>query len=346
MIGRFRLAAAVLAGVLLAAGCASGSGTSASGAGGSGTGGSGTGGQTGKPASGGAGAVTNLTVGTSPTLSNASLFLASEGGTFAKNKLSVTTQVMTSGAQAIPLLLNGQIQFTAADPVAAIVAISRKVPLVIVAQGNVVPADPAKDASGLLVRADSGISTAQDLAGKTVAVNSLGSLAQIGTEQSIDAAGGDASKVKFVELPIPQMVAAVKGGQVNAAVPSEPYVTQGKQAGLKDIMPVLSKSLPGAPMLVYLASQAFVASHPDVVRAFAASITAANTTLSTDVQLIREVGAKSTPETPALLAKIVLPTFVSSGIDLGAVRTLMDAMVKYKILQKPVDVGKYVFTAQ
>ena len=329
MIGRFRLAAAAMAGVLLAAGCASASGNS---------------GQTAKPQSAGSAGVTSLTVGTSPTLSNASLFLASENGTFAKNKLSVATQVMTSGAQAIPLLLNGQIQFTAADPVAAIVAISKNVPLVIVAQGNVVPADPAKDASGLLVRANSGISTAQDLAGKTVAVNALGSLAQIGTEQSIDAAGGDASAVKFVELPIPQMVAAIKGGQVNAATPSEPYVTQGKQAGLKDIMPVLSKSLPGTPMLVYLASKSYVASHPDVVRAFAASITAANTTLSTDAAMIRQVGAKSTPESPAVLAKIVLPTFIASGIDLKAMQTLIDLMVKYKVLQKPVDVATYVKT--
>jgi len=146
---------------------------------------------------------TALKVGTSPTLSNASLYLATQNGVFADHHLAVTPQLVTSGAEAVPLLLNGQIQFTAADPLGALVAISQKVPLVIVAQANVVPANPAQDSTGLLVKASSPIRDAADFAGKTIAVNALNSLSQVTTEATIDQAGGNASTVKFVELPIP-----------------------------------------------------------------------------------------------------------------------------------------------
>src|SRR5436190_19417923 len=74
------------------------------------------------------GAVTYIKVGTSPTISNVSLYAAIINRNFAKKKVGVLPQVVTSGAQALPLLLNGQIQFTAADPVGALSAISRGIP--------------------------------------------------------------------------------------------------------------------------------------------------------------------------------------------------------------------------
>jgi len=43
--------------------------------------------------------------------------------------------VVQSGAAAIPLLLNGQLQFAAADPVSAIVAASKNIPVTVVAPG-------------------------------------------------------------------------------------------------------------------------------------------------------------------------------------------------------------------
>jgi|HubBroStandDraft_6_1064221.scaffolds.fasta_scaffold108408_2 NitT/TauT family transport system substrate-binding protein len=288
---------------------------------------------------------TALKVGTSPTLSNASLYLATQNGAFANHHLAVTPQLVTSGAEAVPLLLNGQIQFTAADPLGALVAISQKVPLVIVAQANVVPANPAQDSTGLLVKASSPIGDAADFAGKTVAVNALNSLSQVTAEATIDEAGGNASAVRFVELPIPQMIAAVQRGTVDGAVLNEPYVTQAKAAGLRDVFPVMSKSVPGVPQLVYVAAKSYVASHPATVAAFAASIATADSDLSQSPSLIRSVGAKSTTVGSAVLGKIILPTFTSSALSVSSLATLETLMVKYKVLPQPLsNLGQYVFS--
>jgi NitT/TauT family transport system substrate-binding protein len=289
------------------------------------------------------GKTTTVTVGTSTTLSNASLYEAGDAGLFTAQGLAVKYQVITSGAQAVPLLLNGQIQFTATDILSAIVAISNKVPLVIVGQGNIAASDPSKDLTGLVAKPDSGIKTLTDLAGKTVAVNSLNSLSQVSLQAAIDKAGGDSSKVKFVELPVPQMAASVEAGSVDAAVVNEPFVTSSIDAGLKVVAPVFSSSVPGIPQLSYVASKSYVSSHRGVVDAFAKGLDNGNKKLASDPAEIRTIGVKSTGTSPAVLAKVILPVFPSQPIQIGPITQLMNLMVKYHVLKAPIDVSSYIF---
>jgi NitT/TauT family transport system substrate-binding protein len=327
---RVRVVAVGFAGLLLIAGCSSSKSGSASSA-------------TSGPAttSGTSGPTTAITVGTAPTLSGTSFYLATQDGIFAKNHLSATPQVTTSGAEAIPLLLNGQIQFTVSDAVGAIKAISQKLPLEIIAQGPIVSPDPAKDNSGLVV--GSSITNVQDLAGKTVAVNALGSFSELAAEKSIDSAGGDSSKVKFVELPIPQMAAAVKAGTVAGAAISEPFLSAAKAEGVRDLMPILYGVFPNAPMLVYLATTSYVSSHPQAVREFADSIAAADTALGENPATLKSVGGSVAKMTVAQLANSILPTYVSAPLSLDALKTVMSVMVEYKVLTAPIDLTGHVY---
>jgi NitT/TauT family transport system substrate-binding protein len=267
-----------------------------------------------------------------------------ENSLFKGHGVAVTTTPETSGAEAVPQLLNGQIQFTATDPLGALVAVSEHVPVVIVAQGNVVGATAAQDATGLAVSASSGIHSAADLSGKTIAVNALDSISTVTASAAIDGAGGDSAKVKFVEMPFPQMVAAVQRGLVGGAMLGEPYLTQAKEAGLVDLFPVMSKAIPGTPQLVYIASKAYATSHPAIVNAFAASITAANGDLSRDPSLIRSVGAKSTTVGASVLAKIILPAFTPAALSASSLATLEQLMIRYKVLKAPLQSSSYLYT--
>jgi NitT/TauT family transport system substrate-binding protein len=326
---RARILAVGFAGLLLAAGCSSGSSGSPASA------------TPGATSSGAALSASSIKVGTAPTLSGLSFYAAAEDGAFAKNHLSAAPQLMTSGAEAIPLLLNGQIQFTVADAAAAIKAISQGVPLEIVAQGPVVSADPQKDNAGLLV--GPGVANVRDLNGKAVAVNALDSFSELAAEKSIDLAGGDSSKVKFVELPIPQMAAAVKAGTVAGAAISEPFLSAGKAAGLKDLMPILYRVFPNAPMVVYLASTAYASSHPQVIKEFADAITAANTALGASTATLKSVSERAAKMTAAQVAQVILPTYVPTPLSLTALGNVMTVMVEYKVLTAPIDLRSHVY---
>ncbi len=319
--------------------CSSGSkstsSTSPSSSGGSSSGGSSSGGASGK--------VTSIKVGTSPAVSNVPLYLAgSSGGAFSKHNLKFTPQVVTGGAVAIPLLLNGQLQFTAGDALGAMVAISHKTPLVMVAVGNSAGSDAAHDNTGLVVKPN--IASPADLSGKTIAVNALNGLAEITSKAAIDASGGDSKKVKFVETPIPQMAAAVKAGTVDGAVTTEPFLTAAKQQGLKDLLPIFSRSLPGVPQIAYITSKSYLASHPDVVKAFADSIKESNEEVTKDPSKIKTVALTSTKSTQAQLDATVLPVFTPATLQVDILNKLQTLAQKYGALQRTFDPTPYVYT--
>lgn len=294
------------------------------------------------PASTGPDGATALTVGSSPNLGNAGLYYAHIHGVFKRHKLDVTLSPVQSGAAAVPLLLNGQLGVAASDPVAAIVSASKNVPVTIIAPGPVGPTDPAQDSTGLLVKANGSIRSVKDLEGRTIAVVGLNGLSQISTRRAIDKNGGDSSKVKFVELPMQQMVEAMDRGQVDGAVVNEPFTTQGLQSGLGRLLSPITAAVPGVPTTLYISSKPYVRKNPGAIAAFSKALTEANTFLAGHPDTIREVGHASTQTPPEVLSKIVLPVFNDKPVDRNALQTLIDLMVQYKVIPAPVNLDTLI----
>ena len=125
--------------------------------------------------------------------------------------------------------------------------------------------------AGLVVPANSSIKSAKDLAGKVIAVPGLGTLAEYSPRAWIDQNGGDATTVKFIEMPYAAMPAALTAGRIDVAYISEPFLAVVK----KDVR-VLGYSH-NAVAKQFLQSAWFTTpqwakDHPDVVRRFAAAM--------------------------------------------------------------------------
>jgi NitT/TauT family transport system substrate-binding protein len=295
-----------------------------------------------KPDSGSAGQ-DMLKVGIGSGVSNVSLYLAVQKGFFADG-IEVEPYPVTSGSQAFPLLLNGQLGVTATDPLSAMVAISKGLPLVIIGQGSAGQTTADNDPTGLIVKSDSPLHGGVDFRGKTIGVNALNSLSQLGAMASIDATGGDSSTVKFLEVPVPSMVAAVESGQIDGAVTSEPFVSQAKKQGLRVALYPPTQGLPGTPQLLFVTSRPYLAQHANSIRAFVAGLDKANAELAHDPTEIRSVAAIST-KVPADILKVMrLPVFTDRGLELSKLYVLQDAMVKYHVLAQPLKMEQYVLS--
>jgi NitT/TauT family transport system substrate-binding protein len=253
--------------------------------------------------------------------------------------LNITQKNVTSGAVAVPLLLNGQLQFSEADSVGALTAIAKGVPLVIVGAVTSGGATPATDNTGVLVKPGGPVTSAADLSGKTVAVNAIGGSAQLAAEAAIDKLGGDSQDVKFVELPPAGMVSAVQNGTVAAAVTS---AIDGQAAGLRVLFSPLATGLPSAPLIVWITSQAYAAGHRAIVREFAKAAAQADTYLAAHPDIVRQitVNTATAKVSPALARKLVLAQFLPATVEKAALQMVVDVMEKYKVISSPVNLDK------
>jgi NitT/TauT family transport system substrate-binding protein len=319
-------AVVVLTGVVSLAGCSSGSSVSSA--------------RHSADATTSAASSTALTVGM-----GAGVYTAPLSTSYFKDAgLTVTPQNVTSGAVAIPLLLNGQLQFSEADSVGALTAISKGVPLVIVGAVTSGGATPATDNTGVLVKPGGPVTSAAALSGRTVAVNAIGGSAQLSAEAAIDKLGGNSHEVKFVELPPASMVSAVQNGTVAAAVTS---AIDGQAAGLRVLFSPLAAGMPSAPLIVWITSQAYAASHPAIVAKFAKATAQADTYLAAHPDIVRQitVSTSTIKVSPALAQKLVLAQFLPATVQKAALQTVIDVMEKYKVISAPINLDKVLVSS-
>jgi NitT/TauT family transport system substrate-binding protein len=224
---------------------------------GSGSGGGGGGG-------GGGGEVRQVTVGMLPVISTAGLYVGIEEGFFADRDIELSIETGQGGAALIPAVASGQMEFATSNPVSLLQARDQGLPLRVVAHWTSVYAEGEEDPNGVIVKPDSGITRAADLAGKRIAVNTLNGMGQLTIDEAIRQDGGDPSAVTYVELGFPDMPAALEAGNVDAVWIGEPFKTSLLAAG-NVVASYSSKSVPGHPTTMFFTSEQLIVSDPDLV---------------------------------------------------------------------------------
>ena len=282
-----------------------------------------------------AAADTTVRLGVLPSIVCSQAFCALQLGYFKRRGLDVQLQTMNNGPSMAAAIAGGSLDVALSEPTSLANARLRGLNFQYIAPGFMIT--PAFPSLGLMVRADSGIVDAKGFNGKVIAVNAVNTFSTVATQAWIDAGGGDAKTLKFVELPLPQMAQAVDAGSVGAAFAGEPFFTIARDHGLKVI--VLK---PSAPAPTYMASAWFAAETwinanretasavSDALREGAtwvdANHAAAATLLETTLKL---------PENS--LHNLYLPAYFSDrAADLTLIQPLLDAAVKYGALARPL----------
>lgn len=210
-----------------------------------------------------------LKVGVLPIADVAPIYLGTQKGFFKQEKLTIKPQVLQGGAEVTAAVVSGDVQFGFSATSPLIVAASKGVPVQIVSQGNQAAATEADAWDGILVKKGSPIRDPNDLEGKTVAVNALKSMPELTVRAFLDRQGVDISKIKFIEVPFPEMPAALSAGRVDATASVEPFVTQAKAAGARSLGSYLTGVQPKLTVGTYFSSTPYIAKNGDVTKRFA-----------------------------------------------------------------------------
>jgi NitT/TauT family transport system substrate-binding protein len=212
-----------------------------------------------------------LRVGSTLNDSNAEGYYATEMGFFKQAGLNVEMQTFNNGDAAAAALAAGAIDIGIQPPMQIAQGVARGLPFTVIAAGalNTV----AQPSALILVSKTSTITTAKDLVGKTIAINSLKSSSENLLDGWLAKYGADPKGIRIIELPSAQMAPALERGTVDAVEIFEPAFTVAMRRG--DVR-VLANPTDGMrnPYLqtAWYTSKAFAAQNPDLIKKFAAAI--------------------------------------------------------------------------
>jgi NitT/TauT family transport system substrate-binding protein len=282
------------------------------------------------------GQVDKVNVGVIAIVDVAPIYLGKQKGFFTKHNIDLNLTPAQGGAVIVPGVISGQYQFGFSNVTSLVLAKSRNLPIKMVSNGVASTGEIGKDFGGTVVKKDSPIKTAADLAGKTVAVNTLKNIGDTTVRATVRMAGGDPKAVKFVELAFPDMPAALAAGRVDATFVVEPFLTT--LVGQGDRVVAWNYAEPAAAMTVaaYFASNELIAKNPDLVKRFQAALTESLAYADSHPDEVRGVLATYTKITPEIAAKLTLPKWPPT-VNKASVQTLTDLAVGDGLIEKAPD---------
>jgi NitT/TauT family transport system substrate-binding protein len=284
--------------------------------------------------------VTKIAVGAYPVVNFAPLYLGREKGFFRAEKLEVEPKLSEGGAEVLPQILKGDTQIGFSNSVTVLLAASKKLPIKIVSQASQANS-PKKDVSAVVVKGDGGIKTAKDLEGKTIAVNTLKNIGDVTIKAALAKRGADPDSLKFVEVPFPEMNAALDAGRVDAIWALEPFLTEATQNGGRVITYNYAEVDPKLTNTLGFTSQKYLQEHGDVVDRFVKAYNRSLEYAQTHPDEARKAVASYTKIEPATLKKIVLP-YWSTDLNVPSLQKLADLMREYGLVKEPIDVKEAV----
>lgn len=176
-----------------------------------------------------------LRIGTGGADTFAEPYYAMELGFFKKAGLNVELTTFASGAQIATAVAGGALDAGISNTVNLAGAIAHGAPFVLIAGAGMYSSK--LPTTVLMTAKNSPLRAAKDLEGKTVAVTALKDLTEVGTRAWLERNGADVAKVKFVEIPMPQMPANLERGTVDAAVVGEPWLSPNRDKTLRVFAP-------------------------------------------------------------------------------------------------------------
>jgi NitT/TauT family transport system substrate-binding protein len=286
------------------------------------------------PAYARAAGLTVVNVGTLPSDVSAVVVYASDRGTFSTAGLDVRLTTFNSGPVIANAVVGGALDIGAANVGSLCVARSRGVPLKIIAPAGIADSNATGDI--IAVSKDSPIKSAADLNGKTIAIVAVKTMQHAAVLAWIDQRGGDSKSVKFIEIPFPEMGAALTSHRVDAAVPAEPFTT-AIRPDTRSIGHEWDAMKMPLPIFAFFATEAWLAGHADAAVTFAKAIHQSAVWANAHRRDTATMLVKFAGVDPELADTMGRSTYGTAPIDASMLESIIDIQVKYGIMAAPID---------
>jgi NitT/TauT family transport system substrate-binding protein len=262
--------------------------------------------------------------------------LGLDKGFFKEQGLDLKLQSLRGGEATVPAVVSGSVQFGFSNLTSLLIARDKGLPLTVVAPGNASTGVQGKDFGGIIVGKNSSVQSVKDLEGKTVSVNSVNNIADSTLGASMRKAGGDPSKIKYIEVAFADVPAAIEKGQVDAAWVVEPFLTIAKNQGARVLTSNLVDTAPNLTMSAYFTSESQAQSDPQLLEKFKAAMKKSLEYADTHADEARQAVLGYTSIQPEIAQQMTLPRW-PSDVDRSSVQVLADLALKGGLISKEAN---------
>ena len=283
---------------------------------------------------------TTIVVGAVPAADTAGLYIAQQRGYFAAEGLRVKIEPIVSSELAISRQLAGVYDITFGGYVSYIQAdAGQRAGLRIIAEGSTM--GPGEQ--GLLTMPGSRVTTLAGLRKASVALNVVNNVGTILVGSALEQVGLSPSAVKFVQIPFPEMAAALSRHQVDAAWMPEPFVSSTEeQLGALDISDLDSGAVTGFPLVGYAATRSWELRYPRTEAAFLRALAKGQQVADTDRAAVERAMETFLGVPPQVAAVMSLPRYILGGVDRARMQRVADAMRRFGMLKGRFEVGQMI----
>jgi NitT/TauT family transport system substrate-binding protein len=286
---------------------------------------------------------THISVALLPTPDAAPLFIAIHKGFFSQVGLTVTPEIVQASAAVTPDLVKGKVDFASLNYVSTFeIEQNSGISFRVVAPGT----EAAPNTFDLLVPKDSKITSVADLKGKSIAApTASGAIGNLLVEAALKSAGVAPGQVKFVAIPFPDMQEALTKGQVDAAAPTEPFVTAIKGTiGARSVADLTGGSMTGFAISGWGTTAQYASKYPKTVAAFQKALAKAQQLAATNRTLVEQTLPSYTTIKPKVASLITLSTFPTT-LTAPPLQQVADTMLQLGFLHKKLDVSPMILDA-
>jgi NitT/TauT family transport system substrate-binding protein len=280
-------------------------------------------------------------IGLIPIADVAPVFVGIKQGFFKEQGIELEPQFAAGGAAITPAVVSGDFDIGFSNTISLLIASSKGLPVQIVSQGVLGGPDLSKPWADLLVPKDGPVKSPKDLEGKTIAVNTLNNICGVTINATLEEKGVDVSKLKYTEIPFPEMVAALEKGRVDGACVVEPFVSQGKAAGMKGIDPFYAATAPNLTVATYFASKKLIGEKPELVDRFKTAMEKSLEYSQENPDAVRAALPEYTQIPKEAAEKINLPSW-EADLHEDTIQKLSELSEKYGYIDKQPDLDQLI----
>lgn len=275
------------------------------------------------PAAEGATSDVAVTVGVLPGADLAPLYLGMEQGFFEEEGIDLTVDSLAPSISGIVSAVEaGSYDFGYADILSILIAAENGADITIVSGATATSGNVLGDFAALMVRADSDVTSIADLAGRTIAVDAVGTTNQVVLAAVLEDEGLDVTSVTWQPVSFLDSTAALLDGSVDAALVVEPFATAAKIDKMQVITYPFAEFAEGLMVSGYFASATTADRNADVEGRFVSAITKSLQYATEHETETRDHIAASLAAQSEVRTRVQLPNFTPQ-ID----RTALDRLV-------------------